>query len=132
MAVIAPVSCPNCDKKFKPKADVQGKKIKCPFCTKPFVVPAGKDGKDGKKMADEHAVICLHCGYNTLTRQRGKTDKLFGLTIDRHLKYLLPPMGALVFSIFAIAAMIWHDVLTPYYVEGGFLSILDSEAGRFW
>ena len=34
------VACPECEKKFKPKGDVQGKKIKCPFCKEPFVVPA--------------------------------------------------------------------------------------------
>jgi len=34
------VTCPACEKKFKAKADVRGKKILCPFCDQSFVVPA--------------------------------------------------------------------------------------------
>src|SRR4051794_18284484 len=48
MAVSLAVACPNCEKKFKPKGDVQGKKIKCPFCKDPFVVPAAKNGSEAK------------------------------------------------------------------------------------
>lgn len=36
------ITCPECTKKFKGKSDLQGKKIKCPFCAKPFVVSAAK------------------------------------------------------------------------------------------
>src|SRR5438128_880286 len=140
MAVAVVVTCPECDKKFKPKSDVSGKKIKCPFCAQPFVVPAPKAAKpdkgkpDGAKAgkdkpaqakpaapspqeADDldgspdpyavkqvelvprcpnctdemgpHDIICLSCGYNTLTRQWGKTEKKKGNTFGRRLKYLL-------------------------------------------
>src|SRR4051794_31820733 len=37
------VACPHCEKKFKPKSDVSGKKIKCPFCKEPFTVPAAEE-----------------------------------------------------------------------------------------
>src|SRR5215831_3107456 len=39
MATTSVITCPECRKKFKGRADLQGKKIRCPFCTKPFVVP---------------------------------------------------------------------------------------------
>src|SRR5262245_48678791 len=123
MAASQIITCPECKKKFKPKADVSGKKIKCPFCSKAFVVPVpdakadkGKPDKNGKSADEkaapvvkaapdgivseddidpygvkhvdlvprcpncthemgEHEIICLNCGYNTMTRQWGKTVK---------------------------------------------------------
>src|SRR4051812_33898111 len=48
MAVISAVTCPNCEKKFKPKTEVQGKTIKCPFCKEPFTVKAAKMEKSAK------------------------------------------------------------------------------------
>src|SRR5262245_6902140 len=37
----AVITCPKCVKKFKGRDDLAGKKIKCPFCAHPFVVPKG-------------------------------------------------------------------------------------------
>jgi hypothetical protein len=34
------ITCPACTKKFKGKEGIQGKRIKCPLCSTPFVVPA--------------------------------------------------------------------------------------------
>ena len=34
------VECPQCHKKLKPRADLVGKKVKCPACTHVFVMPA--------------------------------------------------------------------------------------------
>src|SRR5436853_626366 len=36
------ITCPECRKKFKGKPGLAGKKIKCPLCAKPFVVPGEK------------------------------------------------------------------------------------------
>ena len=41
------VTCPECEKKFRPKADVSGKRIKCPFCTHQFVVPGTPKSANG-------------------------------------------------------------------------------------
>src|SRR5262249_58079776 len=65
------VICPECEKKFKPKTDVSGKKIKCPFCAHPFVVSAAQDAKGDKhkpgaspagkpKAADVQAAPAVH------------------------------------------------------------------------
>ena len=53
MAAGMVVTCPKCEKKFKPKTDVSGKKIKCPFCTEPFVVPVAKEAKAEKGKPDQ-------------------------------------------------------------------------------
>ena len=34
------ITCPACTKKFKGKEGLEGKRIKCPLCATPFVVPA--------------------------------------------------------------------------------------------
>src|SRR2546421_8696495 len=39
MADIPPITCPSCAKKFKSKADLRGKRIRCPFCSESFIVP---------------------------------------------------------------------------------------------
>src|SRR3954462_12245485 len=36
------ITCPKCQKKFKGKGNLEGKKIKCPLCAAVFVVPGDK------------------------------------------------------------------------------------------
>src|SRR5262249_11257749 len=120
------ITCPACTKKFKTKEGLEGKRIKCPLCATPFVVPAvteqakagaakGKpgdapgtmkqqrvtwnaedDNSDPYKLGEfdirprcpncanlmesKEAVICLFCGYNTQTREWGKTVKAMSIT----------------------------------------------------
>jgi hypothetical protein len=183
MAVNLVVTCPSCEKKFKPKSDVAGKKIKCPFCTEAFVVPAAKPAKTAKAKAGagdkaksdetkepalsaaeqanldlerddnpygiktvelvprcpncteemgEHDTICLACGYNTMTRAWGKTEKLLGLTADRHLLYLLPAIGSAVFVFFSVISLLIFYTEVPYWVAGSWMDFIDSEAIRMW
>lgn len=195
MAVTAVVvTCPECEKRFKPKGDVQGKKIKCPFCKEPFVVPAAKQVKgkaDAKKKpkpeeeADEviavemtaeeqaaaeaaekqaaynaqfadnaayevkqvalvprcpncttemgpHDIICLNCGYNTLTREWGKTAKVVRLTFKRHFAYLAPALGAAVFVIVSVVGLLYFSIVSPYDLHDTMFSFTNSEAIRMW
>ena len=53
---------------------------RCPNCT--------------EEMVNEHATICLNCGYNTMTRQWGRTEKTLGVTFERQLTYMLPALGS--------------------------------------
>ncbi|MBI2807543.1 MAG: hypothetical protein HYX68_21390 [Planctomycetes bacterium] len=174
MAGSVVVTCPECEKKFKPKTDVQGKRIKCPFCQEPFVVPeaeadevpepeekaapapappparsdldADPDPYGVKtvelvprcpncteEMESEHAVICLACGYNTLTRQWGKTEKIVGLTFGRHFLYLLPALGAAAFTFFSIIGLILYStVISPLLDPLKWWGMFDLEALKFW
>lgn len=181
------VTCPECEKKFKPKADVSGKKIKCPFCAEPFVVPISKEAKADKAKPDktgkareeatkadpvpeaapqvnaapnddndidpygikqvdlvprcpnctqemaEHQTICLACGYNTMTRQWGKTTKTFGVTTKRHMLYQLPPVAVAVTALIMIITLMFFYFFVPDMVVGdGYTDWLDSEAIRMW
>jgi DNA-directed RNA polymerase subunit RPC12/RpoP len=194
MAVITAIRCPNCEKRFKPTTQVQGKKIKCPFCSQPFVAPSAKASKTAtkpeadneagikaksaakpkpqpappvvaeapkpvdndldadhnpygvkdqdltprcphcaKELESANSIICLHCGYNTLTREAGKTEKTFGLTFERHFMYLLPALGAATFAFFSVVFLIYYAVVSPYHVAGvPILSLTDHESLRMW
>lgn len=178
MAVGMVVTCSHCEKKFKPKSDVAGKKIKCPFCKEAFVVPADAEAKASKPAPEEvkaapveaagpvatppaeeddnpdpygvktvdivprcpnctqemgpHDIICLACGYNTMTREWGKTEKTLGLTFQRQLVYLLPALGAATFVFFSVIFLIYYAVVSPYHVEKSMLEFTDSEAIRMW
>lgn len=200
MADIIKVTCPECEKTFKPKADVQGKRFKCPYCSAPMSVPAAKNAKEAKekpepkkeakgkpdakkapspasaekKSADPapaapakeaaeaedldgspdpygvknvdlvprcpnctfemgtHDIICLKCGYNTMTREWGKTEKVFGNTFGRHLLYLAPALGAAAFVVFSVLFLIFAATEVPYLLDGSWLSFLDGEWARMW
>jgi len=81
----------------------------------------------------EHDIICLACGYNTMTRAWGKTEKTLGITFDRHLVYLLPAIGSAVFVFCATIGLLIFDVIVPHHVQGSaWTDWLDSEAVRMW
>ena len=180
MADVPVVTCPECTKKFRPKTDVSGKKIKCPFCKESFVVPV-RDSADDKGTPDavkagppkdgqpaptvtaapddpdndvdpygvkqvelvprcpnctqemgEHDTICLACGYNTMTRQWGKTEKTKGVTLGRHIIWLLPPIGSAIFTLVSIICLLILYTMLPNWVAEHWSDFLDSEAVRMW
>mgnify|MGYP002784787848 CR=1 FL=1 len=178
------VTCPECKKRFKPKTDVRGKKVKCPSCKSIVAVPADdkkseavKSGKPEPEAAPaaaaaapepapekvyddfeadpnpygvkdvplvprcpncteemgKHDIICLKCGYNTLTREWGKTEKTIAVTYGKQLKYLLPAIGAAVFSIGSIIFLVYYSVASPYHVaDVPVLNLTDHESLRMW
>jgi hypothetical protein len=195
MADAVVVTCTECEKRFKPKNDVRGKRIKCPFCEESFVVPAGNDGKTDKAKPDavkagkpkqnaakagkpkpeeikagdppmtpqevedldgspdpygvkhvelvprcpncteemgEHDIICLACGYNTLTRSWGKTEKKKVNTFGRQFMYLLPALGSVGFLVFAVMGLIFYATIGPYLAYETMFWFTDSEAIRMW
>jgi hypothetical protein len=174
------ITCPACAKKFKGRADLQGKKIKCPFCAEPFVVPkAGAEDKTAikaakgqgkeaaapsmarqplwgaededqnpygvtaldlaprcphcaKEMLSAEAVVCVYCGYNTLTRRVGETRKVVALTGSEHFMHLFPGLlcaGGILFLVLfmAVFCLVW-----PHWVAGGHLALTDHESVRMW
>lgn len=177
------ITCPECKKKFKGKGDLAGKKIKCPLCSKVFVVPAaGAEAKSeavkagaapapgtapapaaapmkfaddeedanpnpygvtaldlaprcpncAQEMEDEKAFICLYCGYNTLTREIGRTEKLIAHTSGEKFKHWLPGLMNLFAIFFMVGLITFFSTVVPGMVEGGRLSFLDHESLRMW
>jgi DNA-directed RNA polymerase subunit RPC12/RpoP len=198
MAATPIITCPECDKKFKGKEDLQGKKIRCPFCKQAFVVPvneeeetvaparagakaaaAGKKpaqkdkappsppkppavqvpankGEEGEEeagsnpygithldlaprcpncaneMESEEAVVCLFCGYNTLSRTWGKTDKVIEHTFRDYFFHLLPGLLCLLFILSGVAGVIYYCLVLPDIKKWGWLGFTDHESTRLW
>lgn len=168
------IACPECSKKFKGKASLEGKKIKCPFCKEAFVVPDAKaaikaaeaqakaqapsapmrmleDGDDGKGygvttldvaprcpncaelMEDEKAFICLFCGYNTLTRSWGKTEKVIEHTTADYTGHQMSAYIVIGVLVFIIAGSIFFNLWLPFILDpDGWASMFDAESMRMW
>ncbi len=172
MPAPAIITCPTCNKRFKGKPELGGKKIKCPLCAEPFVVPdeapgtkakpkaaktsaepalAGVDAaKDSaaygvghidlsprcpncaKEMLSADAVICVHCGYNTLTRVHGETKKLVAVSAGEHFMYLLPALSAAAIFIVIVITLIFYDTVLTEWLEASKASWITHESLRMW
>ena len=175
------ITCPKCEKQFKGKGNLAGKKIRCPFCKEPFTVPeteeepaskpaakkpaakpAAKAPAAKKSMADdddddnpnpygvtkldlaprcpncanemqsEEAVICLFCGYNTLTRTWGKTEKVIAMTGSEHFLWLLPGLICVTTILLLIVFLIVYCLVLPYYSQGQWYEFSDHESMHMW
>ncbi len=186
MAATPPITCPDCQKKFKSKADLRGKRIRCPFCNESFIVPVDdapedddaplpvqaappkeqpsepddapiplaaddeeQEGDDpyavtdidlaprcpncAHEMPSAEAVVCLNCGYNTLTREWGKTEKLLGVSVGRHTMHLLPGFLALFCLITCLVDRLIYNALWPFMVaDVTWMQWTDYEGLRMW
>ena len=78
---------------------------RCPFCA--------------KEMESEEAIICLHCGYNTQTRQHGATVRTYANTGGDQFKWMLPGIACVVVIIAMIGAIcyLWLGLPNPEKVK---------------
>ncbi len=98
------------------------------------------------EMESEDAIICLICGYNTQTRELGKTRKVYHLTGWEHFRWLLPGI-ACAFVVFAIIGFnVWYlmkieEVISwendPFYlgvwtIKGIQLWVVIMSLGAIW
>jgi predicted Zn finger-like uncharacterized protein len=72
---------------------------RCPYCA--------------NEMESEEAIICLHCGYNTLTRERAGTRKIHETTGGDYFLWLLPGIAC----VLTIIGLIVGDIV--YVVKIG-------------
>jgi DNA-directed RNA polymerase subunit RPC12/RpoP len=168
------ITCPTCQKRFKGKPELAGKKIKCPLCAEPFVVPhetavkaatkakvkaaaappPSSENVDGpsddaaygvtkidtaprcpncaKELLNAEDVICIHCGYNTLTRVHGETKKLISVTAGEHFKYLLPSLSCASIFVVILILLVFYDTVLLAMLQGTGAGWLVAEAARMW
>jgi hypothetical protein len=144
MATPIVVTCPECERRMKVPAEVRGKKIRCKACGGVFVAkgepargparkPAAEDEDEGEAKPygvttvdltprcphcanemEEGDIVCLHCGYNTRTRQHHRTKKAYDVTGGQMFLWLMPG----ILCVIAVILLITFDVLYATLVWG--------------
>ncbi|MEI7685764.1 MAG: hypothetical protein WCL32_12120 [Planctomycetota bacterium] len=166
MPAPAVISCPHCESRFKGKPEHGGKKIKCPSCDKPFVVPdeespapkpkprskppkieapdddnsygvghidiAPRCPNCAKEMLNAEAIICVHCGYNTMTRTHGTTKRVYAVTRMEHFQYLIPSLSLAAAFVTIVLMLIFYSTVLTQWLEGTGWSWITHESLRMW
>jgi hypothetical protein len=57
---------------------------------------------------EEGAIVCLICGYNTQTREKAKTRKVYHLTFGEHFLWLLPGIACALAVCIVIGFNVWY------------------------
>jgi hypothetical protein len=85
------------------------------------------------EMESEEAVVCLFCGYNTLTRAWGKTAKVLELTFRDYFLHLLPGLLSVLLIVLLIAGVVYYCLVLPDVKKWGWLEfVTDHESTRMW
>ena len=144
---------PDAPKKAKPAADEKPAEVE-PLALVPTGAPsANHDDEDedenpygmiqvkvaprcpscANELISAKDVICVHCGYNLLTREVGETKKLYALTSEEHWAHLAPALLALAFAFIELLSILYYCLVLPYHVADSWLSWwLDSEPTRLF
>lgn len=125
------VQCNSCSHRFTvpvPAQPAKGKPAAPPKGTSPGKQGVDPDDSDGrpydlttvdlavrcphcaKELEEEGAVICIHCGYNLVTRTYTETKVTLEVTGMAQFLWLLPGILSLLLSLSAIGVMIWQLV----------------------
>jgi hypothetical protein len=83
-------------------------------------------------MADEKAFICLFCGYNTLTREVGKTQKTLSHTPMEIFAHLFPGIAVALTAFAFIVGITYFSVVLPNDLYKTSFTFLDHESLRMW
>lgn len=145
MASTITIICPECEKSIKAPEDVVGKKIRCKGCGETFTAkaPKGKPKAKAKQGDDEEGsygiteeylgprcphcanameegeIICLTCGYNTMTRIRAKQRKVRETTGGDVFLWLLPGIACVLLVIILVTADLMFIFMTDREMFGG-------------
>lgn len=91
----------------------------CPNCARPL-----KSDRD---------IICTFCGYNTQTREMGKTEKLIEHTAGEHFMYLLPGLICVGFILMQTIGILFYCLVLPYTIASdSWMTYTDHESMRMW
>lgn len=187
MAIVT-LTCPRCEKQFKSDPELYGKRVRCPACQEPFVIPSpdGKIDEEGLRqiidlpdfemqreadarnaiqaapqrffldeddgpaqygvteeaevprcpncrepMESEDAIVCLNCGYNTVTRTWGRTKKAIETTLADHIRWLLPGLICAGMILVLMIFCLYYCLLLPAHLDY-YTSWLGSEPLKMW
>jgi hypothetical protein len=138
---------------MKVPATLAGKKIKCKGCAQVVAVPAPKPAAPAKPaLLDEEddgpkqyglidddigvrcphcagelqagQVICLNCGYNTVTRQRVESKKTYEITSGDYFKWLFPGfLAAGTVITIVILDVVWIFMIPWLFEYMGFAEV---------
>ena len=87
------ITCPECRKKFKGKADLEGKKIKCPLCAKAFVVPGEKKTEAAQPTMAPESVTAAPKNLGFADEEEGDDQNPYGITdIDISPRHYVPEL----------------------------------------
>lgn len=137
------IKCPSCQSPFTAPAETA---TRTPKPKSPAVEPPTDDAAYGvsriditprcphcaAEMLSAEAIICVHCGYNTMTRVHGATKKVLAASPQEHLLYLLPSLSAALVFVAIVVALIFYNTVLTQRLEGGKLSWIVHESLRMW
>ena len=81
---------------------------------------------------EEGDIICLHCGYNTETREQGRTRKVVDQTPMDHFLWLLPGILCVLFIILTIIWDIVYCLNASDWFEGAWYEFLAHQSIKMW
>jgi hypothetical protein len=87
---------------------------RCPHCAKELDPP--------------DAAVCIHCGFNNITRKKAETKKVWAPTLEDWVKHLWPGVTALSIVIGWIVFDIISLVRMREWLEGSFLEMDEVDA----
>ncbi len=84
------------------------------------------------EMESEDAVVCTVCGYNTQTRQLGRTEKTIATTAGDHFRWLLPGIACAITDVLIVVGYLYFCFQIPFVTRGSWTNFLDHESMRLW
>lgn len=84
------------------------------------------------ELESTEAVICVNCGYNTVTRQRVGTKKVIENTGGDQFAWLLPGFICIAVILLLIAADLIYVFLLPRWVKDGDFEFLSWGGFKLW
>jgi hypothetical protein len=84
------------------------------------------------EMESAEAIICLGCGYNTVTRQRVGTKKTEEITPGDRMTWLMPGLAAVGGILFLFLFDLFFCFVVPRLVKDSDYDWLDYGAFRLW
>jgi DNA-directed RNA polymerase subunit RPC12/RpoP len=104
---------------YSVRTDVSEGAARCPECA--------------NEMETQDAVICLHCGYNTITRERHKLKKIHDITDADKFLWLLPGfICAFAVLLLFVLDLLYCVLLQPDKDAPWIVEILGYRGTKMW